>query len=491
MILTVIVIYLAVVLSVGLFAHRRFSGTGEDFYVASRSIGPFVLLMTLFGTNMTAFSILGASGEAYRQGILVYALMGSSSALIVPLVFYFVGTRMWWLGKRHGYLTQVQFFRDRYGSEPLALGLFAVLVILLVPYVLIGVKGGGDALSAVTATESGGVPTWVGSLLVCAIIFIYVSYGGMRSTAWVNTFQTSVFMLVGAAAFVVITRNFGGLTAAMETIRENHRELVIVGRDTHTLLTMTSYLLVPLSVGVFPHIFSHWLSADRAESFKTTIVLYPLCIVVVWLPSVALGVLGNIDHPQGFAGPILVQLILENSGGVLAGLLAAGIFAAIMSSLDSQTLAVGTMFTQDFLRPYGYGGEMTAQRQVLFSRIFIVAFLATAFAASQMTTRSIFNLGVWSLSGYAGLFPMLVAALFWRGSSATGALAALTTTVVLWIVLLVKSQGVEGEYTVGGTGVMPVVVIVLGSTVATVLGSLLGPTPDPESARRFFPTRPT
>ena len=83
MILTVIVLYLAVVLSVGLFAHRRSRGTGEDFYVASRSIGPFVLLMTLFGTNMTAFSILGASGEAYRQGILVYALMGSSSALVV------------------------------------------------------------------------------------------------------------------------------------------------------------------------------------------------------------------------------------------------------------------------------------------------------------------------------------------------------------------------------------------------------------------------
>jgi SSS family solute:Na+ symporter len=55
MILGVIVVYLATVLFVGLFAHRLFRGTGEDFYVASRSIGPFVLMMTLFGTNMTAF----------------------------------------------------------------------------------------------------------------------------------------------------------------------------------------------------------------------------------------------------------------------------------------------------------------------------------------------------------------------------------------------------------------------------------------------------
>ena len=304
-----------------------------------------------------------------------------------------------------------------------------------------------------------------------------------------NTFQTSVFMLVGAAAFVVITRSYGGLTEAMNTIRENSHELSIVGQDAHTLLTMASYLLVPLSVGVFPHIFSHWLSADRAESFKTTITLYPLCIVVVWLPSVALGVLGNIEHPQPFAGPILVQLIVENSGGVLTGLLAAGIFAAIMSSLDSQTLAVGTMFTQDILRPYGFGGELSEARQVLFSRIFIVAFLATAFVASQITTRSIFSLGVWSLSGYAGLFPIVVASLFWRRSSATGALTALATTVVLWVVLLVRSQGVEGEYTIADSGVMPVVPIVFASTAAIVIGSLLGPLADSDAAERFFPAR--
>ena len=70
-----------------------------------------------------------------------------------------------------------------------------------------------------------------------------------------------------------------------------------------------------------------------------------------------------------------------------------------------QTLAVGTMFTQDFVRPYAFRGELPEHRQVLFSRIFMAVFLAAAFVASQLTERSIFNLGVWSLSGYAGLFP--------------------------------------------------------------------------------------
>ena len=67
--LAVIFIYLAVVLMLGVLSHKLFRHTGEDYFVASRTINWFILLMTLFGTNMTAFSILGASGEAYHRGI--------------------------------------------------------------------------------------------------------------------------------------------------------------------------------------------------------------------------------------------------------------------------------------------------------------------------------------------------------------------------------------------------------------------------------------
>ena len=86
MTLAVIIAYLALVLLVSGLSHRLFRGTGEDYFVASRSIGPFLLLMSLFGTNMTAFAILGASGEAYHEGFGVFGLMASASALIIPSV---------------------------------------------------------------------------------------------------------------------------------------------------------------------------------------------------------------------------------------------------------------------------------------------------------------------------------------------------------------------------------------------------------------------
>jgi len=230
-VLATICVYLALVLLVGFLGHRLFRGTGEDYFLASRTIGSFVLLMTLFGTNMTAFTILGASGEAYRSGIEVFLLMGSSSAIVIPFVFYFVGTRLWWLGKRHGFLTQAQFLRARYQSGALGLAFFVVAITLLLPYILIGIKGGGDVLTALTGGSESGLPSWVGSVFMCAVIFSYVTYGGMRSTAWANTLQTIVFMSVGALAFFVILVKYGGLGQAMARVATTHHELLSVEKN--------------------------------------------------------------------------------------------------------------------------------------------------------------------------------------------------------------------------------------------------------------------
>lgn len=472
-VLVIILLYLGVVLTIGLLAHRLFRGTGEDYFLASRSIGSFVLLMTLFGTNMTAFSVLGASGEAHRTGIRVFLLMGSSSAVVIPFVFLFVGTRMWWLGKRHGFLTQAQFLRARYESDAVGLAMFIVNIALLLPYVLIGVKGGGDVLAALTGANGSGLPEWVGSTLMCAVIFVYVTYGGMRSTAWANTFQTLVFMTVGALASYVILSEYGGLREAMATAGARDPSLLAVGKNGHNLWYMISYMFLPLSAGVFPHIFGHWLSAKRAETFKLAILFYPICIAVVWVPSVILGVVGNIDFPPPAQGPILVNLILAHAGGVLAGLLAAGVFAAIMSSLDSQTLAVGTMFTTDIVRHYGFNDHLSEKQQVMFGRLFVMVFLGVVLGLSLVTSRTIFSLGVWSLSGFAALFPVVVAALYWKRSTAAGALSAIVTVAFLWVVFFARSLGVDGEHTIADSGALPVVAMFAGAVVSLVVVSLV------------------
>src|SRR5438128_3866256 len=152
--------YLAFVLYVGI-ANRSTRGDAdpEGYFLASRALGPAVFLLSLVGTNMTAFSILGASGHAFANGIVTYGLMASSSALIIPVSIFVIGTRLWALGKRYGFMTPVQMFRDRWECGHIGTVIFAVQAVLLVPYIVIAVMGGGTTLSSVS---NGLVPYWLG-----------------------------------------------------------------------------------------------------------------------------------------------------------------------------------------------------------------------------------------------------------------------------------------------------------------------------------------
>ena len=281
-----------------------------------------------------------------------------------------------------------------------------------------------------------------------------------------------MFLLFGIAAYAAVVSQFGGIGSAMGRLRAEYTEMASFGADRFAFLQMGSFLLLPLCTGAFPHLYSHWLSARSARSFRLAIVAYPVLVAAIWFPSVTLGAIGRLQFAPPLDGPILVKLIVANTGEILAGCLAAGVFAAIMSSLDSQILALGAMFTQDIVRHYGFDGTLREERQVWFGRAFVLAFLGLAFLCSLVASQSIFALGTWALTGFAGLLPMLAATLFWPRATARGAAASILTVVVLWAGLFWDSLSVEGAYSVAGTGLMPVALIVPAATLALVLGSL-------------------
>jgi SSS family solute:Na+ symporter len=165
----VVFIYLAIVLYIGIFAFRQAKGKekAEGFFLANRSLGPFVFLFSLFGTNMTAFAILGSSGHAFTNGMVTFGLMASSSALVIPLTIFLIGTRVWALGKEHGFMTPVQMFRDRWECGHIGTFISVLQAALLVPYIIIGIMGGGTVLN----TVSGGmVPFWFGGAIVALVV---------------------------------------------------------------------------------------------------------------------------------------------------------------------------------------------------------------------------------------------------------------------------------------------------------------------------------
>src|SRR5882672_5573349 len=159
----VVCAYLALIAFVGSIAFRRGKTNTEDFFLANRSVGEMVFFLSIFATNMTAFAILGSSGQAYRQGIGIYGLMASSSALVIPLTIFFIGTRLWSLGKRFGHQTQVQFFRDRWECDSIGTAIFALSAAMLVPYMIISIMGGGTVLQDISTAKGAHdplIPYW-------------------------------------------------------------------------------------------------------------------------------------------------------------------------------------------------------------------------------------------------------------------------------------------------------------------------------------------
>jgi len=657
--------YLALLLGLGLFSSRLFKGTSKDYMLASHSIGPVLLLMSIFGTTMTAFALVGSTGEAFKSGVGVYGMLASSSGIIHSLCFFVLGIKLWSLGHKYGYTTQIQFFRDRLQSDKIGLLLFPILVGLVIPYLLIGVMASGTVINSITSgafTETFaqydyGVPPWLGSLVICGVVLIYVFFGGMRGTAWANTFQTIVFMVLGVVTFSIISDKLGGLEVASARVLEQHpsrlkrsvdeadqkkyestyerwekiaefnyatrkKDFVLTEDQTQVALAafkprmpnwqavakalysagnglieltteeqnearlmqddrnlpdprpedwgtaivtheqlnhyprtpgsdarkslkifeskighpaelldpedpkkgkkwtrrkaggvyratswapsvpkgttgweFLTYIFVPLSVGMFPHLFQHWLTAKDANSFKLAVVCHPIFIMIVWVPCVLVGVWatsainpttgGPLFPPHFPANAVLPAMVKALTTPVLAGFLTAGILAAIMSSLDSQFLCLGTMFTTDIVTHYAGKDRFNDKQIIVIARTFIVLIVAVTYGFSLFEPRRVFTLGVWCFSGFSSLFPLVVAALYWKRLTKAGAYACVIGAISTWIYMFRASGfGANSDYRF--LGMMPVATMLAVSAASLILVSLVTRPPDREHLSRFF-----
>jgi SSS family solute:Na+ symporter len=261
-------------------------------------------------------------------------------------------------------------------------------------------------------------------------------------------------------------------------------------------------------------------------------------MIVLWVPCVFLGVMANriTDSPrieqkiearrtlatEGAkltpeerdqlrakmnADDVLLVLLERYAPLWLAGLLGAGIMAAVMAS-DSQILALSTMFTEDIFAFYGGKRRFGEHVQIQTGRLFIVLITIVAYLIALRAPQTIFDLAVqYAFSGYAALMPLLVAALFWKGSTKWGALAS-----TLWSALAVAGVAVFQAIvptpapgppvvawsigsveilsrTPGGTavfGFMPVVPMVIVSILLMIIVSMMTAKPGQETIARYF-----
>jgi len=530
----VILLYLVLIAVVGSIAFRRGKTNTEDFFLANRSVGEMVFFLSLFATNMTAFAILGSSGQAYRQGIGIYGLMASSSGLVIPLTIFFIGTRLWALGKKFGHQTQVSFFRDRWECDTIGTIIFALSAAMLVPYMIISIMGGGTVLSQIstmlgpdgkpvmhevlkhgqTVMEARTyIPYEVGAAIVAVVVTLGVFLGGMRGTVWVNILQTTLFLCFGFIAVITISHALpGGFGEYISKLASDPKTSALVTREKMPERFFWSYTLIPLSSIMFPHMAIMCFSARKVTAFKRTVVLYPVAILLIWLPSVFLGVLGAATLGKVADPDAILLLMLQKYAPVwLAGILGAGIISAVMGSDAHQVLALSTMFTKDIYQHYGGREKYGEKGAVHFARIFIiiVTILAYLIALALKEKQGIFEIAVrYAFSGFAAMAPVMLAALFWKRSTKWGALGATLFTAFCLIYFAVLQnthkagdiiwqigQGKEaikvlflnprGDVSFWN-GFMTVVPMVFGSAIFMVLGSLITRPPSRATIDKYF-----
>lgn len=499
--MVILIGYMGLLLFLGYFASRLARGTKSDYLLASHSIGPFLLLMSMFGTTMTAFALVGSTGAAYKGGIGVYGLLASASGIVHSLCFFLVGIKIYRHGRKYGYSTQIQFFRERLESDFLGILLFPILIALLIPYLLIGVIAGGKVISVMTQgafaagtiSADGSLPPWVGALIICLVVLTYVFMGGMRGTAWANAFQTTVFMVLGVITFYLLATKMGKGETFFDSVKNLNLALdeTKSTRQSMSPSMYLTYMLIPLSVAMFPHLFQHWLTAKSAKTFRLPVIMHPIFIMIVWAPCVLIGVWATtLDGPMMAENAVLAILVNTQIGPIMGGFLSAGILAAIMSSLDSQFLCIGTMFANDVVVHYAGKDRISDRGQIGLARGFIVVVVGITFALSFFASASVFDLAIWCFSGFAGLFPVVIAALYWRRLTAAGAVSGTLAMLGSWIYLFHQSDwGVNKGFMVYVTKelpVMPVTVIILCSSVAMVASSLLTTPPSQATLDKFF-----
>jgi len=465
----VIGIYLLGTLWVGIAGYRRQQNTPDDYFLADRKIGTVVLFFTLIATNFSAFTFLGFSGEGYRIGLSYYPMIAFGTAL-VALSFYFIGYKVWLLGKEKGLITPSELIEERFQSKTLKLIFLGVMVIFTMPYLTLQPIGAGYLLESLT---DGQIPYFTGAACLTLVIVFYVFLGGMRSVALTDVLQGALMFVFLLVAVVAIANSLGGFANANRTVYALKPELFSRQgvENFFTPRRWFSYMILwILSVPMFPQMFMRFYTPKTANSLKVSAVLYPLVTATMFICPVLIGVWGHIAFPElvGKASDQIFPMMLAEYTPIwLASLVMVGALAAFMSTLDSQLLALSSMLTRDIYISY-FRKNASFQEQTLIGRVFVVLLAIIGLIIAYNPPDTIPAIATQAFTGLAVLFPTVIAALYVKKLHP---LSCIMSIVIGEAAVIGFQFGIiPPSFTFG---FLPVVPIVTLATLLIVVGALI------------------
>jgi SSS family solute:Na+ symporter len=429
-------VYLAMLVGIGVWTARTSSAGLSEFFLGGRKMNRFVVALSAVVSGRSSWLLLGVTGMAFSMGAsALWAVAGYT--IVEALLFVFYAPRLRRFTEHYDAITIPDFFAARFDDRGgLRVVLAAVILTFMVAYVAAQFVGGGKAIGA-----SFGLQPGTGILLTAGIVLGYTVLGGFIAVSLTDTVQ-AVFMLVALLVLPWIAiADFGGWSAMMAELAA-----VDAGLPSPVALSLGAglgFAGIGLGSPGNPHILVRYMSIASARQLRFAAVVGTVWNVLMGAGAVLIGMVGRaymndvamlpLADPENIF-PVLAQ---EHLPAVVFGVVVAAIFAAIMSTADSQLLVAASTVVRDVYEKVVRRGRPLSQRRlVVLSRAVVTALVLLALVLGWAADDLVFWLVLFAWAGLgAALGPTSILALFWPRTTRAGVFAGLITgtlTTFVW-----------------------------------------------------------
>ncbi len=429
--------YLAMCIGVGLWALRRTTST-RDFFMAGRDLGILVTGLAVFSSTMSGFGFVGGPGLVYRMG-----LSSAWMTVIAPLgfccVFYLLAKRLRMVAELRESISLPDAVAARYNSERARL-LTAIAILLgvigyLGTQILAMATVLRDVLNNVSFIPEVSLITCMA--IACAVLVFYCVTGGILASVYTDLVQGAIMIVAAIFVFIAaITAVDGGLTGIATTLLEDDPESISPWGTLGMIGAMSWFVVFVLGMAGQPHVITKLMMNRRVEDVRRTLPVsaagYALCSLL-WL-SIGLAMRALViqgGHPE-LSGPdeAAPQFLQFHAGPMLAGIVFAGLFAAIMSTADSFLNLGAAAVVHDI--PRALTGR-SLSNELFWARVATVL-LAVGSAIFVLYSRQdlVALLGAFGWGTFAAaLVPTVAIGFNWKRATATAANVAIVTSLVV------------------------------------------------------------
>lgn len=351
-------LYLASLLLIGWAANRsRRENSLKDYYLAGSSLGSVSLFFTLYATQYSGNTLFAIPGNAYRNGFV--GLSVAAAVMSVVLVYFTFAGRLNTLAKSHGFVSVGDFIKWRYSHKALLVAINTIAVITLISYAL----GNFKAIGLLLESASGGaIPFASGILILGLIMAIYESLGGLRGVVWTDIIQGSL-LFVGCLLLFFAVLSLGPSGGAASAAVLSDRLVTYFGSEIQPIGFISVVVLVGIGAAVYPQALQRVYIARNPKVLRRSYMALLVMPLLTTVPMILVGIM-LADWLPGLSEQQSENVIIYAVGEITTGypalswllvLYLGAAVAAIMSTIDSALLSLGSTVTKDIVGRSGRG----------------------------------------------------------------------------------------------------------------------------------------